>query len=102
MPAMAQTKSRNPPQSTPVVLPWPTMKSAWSATGALRTSVGMEAAKVSRYSTPPASASLRVWSMDRMSVPFLWELRDRDQRNAEVAQLLEHAVQCRLVDDRTV
>ena len=31
-----------------------------------------------------------------------WDLRERHQRKADVAQLLEQAVQCRLVDDWAV
>ena len=61
MPASAVMTSNQLPQSTGVLLPWPVMKPSGSSTRFANSfSCGMEAAKVSRYSRPPARAILRI------------------------------------------
>src|SRR3954465_12043117 len=56
------------PHMTPVVLPAPRTKSAWSRRGAYSLSVGIDVANVIRYSTPATSAVRRVGRADGRTV----------------------------------
>src|SRR4051794_28295129 len=55
----ARATSREAPHITPVVLPAPRTKSAWSRRGAYSSSVGIDVTNVIRYSTPATRAVRR-------------------------------------------
>src|SRR3954447_14538989 len=64
----ARATSRKAPHITPVVLPAPRTKSAWSRRGAYSLSVGIDVANVIRYSTPATRAVRRRGRADGRTV----------------------------------
>src|SRR4051812_24410202 len=64
----ARATSRKAPHITPVSLPAPRTKSAWSRRGAYSFSVGIDVTNVSRYSTPATRAVPRLGRADGRTV----------------------------------